>query len=174
MRKAESMSNAKHILIAVDDSEASYRAVTYVGSILRGGEGFRVCLLHALPPLPRELLEFGGSGDPQYEEREEMHLHTAQARWSEAAAQAAEPVFTRAKQILHAAHVPADAVETQIVDTVNTQDIVLDILETAHARHCGTVVVGRQAHHGLKALLTSHVSDALISQGESLAIWVVE
>jgi nucleotide-binding universal stress UspA family protein len=161
------MSNAKHILIAVDDSEASYRAVTYVGSIMRGGEGFRVCLLHALPPLPRELLEFGGSGDPQHEEREEMHLHTEQARWS-------EPVFTRAKQILHAAHVPADAVETQIVDTVNTQDIVLDILETAHARHCGTVVVGRQAHHGLKALLTSHVSDALISQGEGLAIWVVE
>jgi len=70
--------------------------------------------------------------------------------------------------------VPADAVETQIVDTVNTQDIVLNILETAHARHCGTVVVGRQAHHGLKALLTSHVSDALISQGEGLAIWVVE
>jgi hypothetical protein len=35
-------------------------------------------------------------------------------------------------------------------------------------------VVGRQAHHGLKALLTSHVSDALISQGEGLAIWVVE
>ena len=168
------MSNAKHILIAVDDSEASYRAVTYVGSIMRGGKDFRVCLLHALPPLPRELLEFGGSGDPQQEEREEMHFHTEQARWSEAAAQAAEPVFTRAKQILHMAHVPADAVETQIVDTVNTQDIVLDILETAHARHCGTVVVGRQAHHGLKALLTSHVSDALISQGESLAIWVVE
>lgn len=94
MRKAESMSNAKHILIAVDDSEASYRAVTYVGSIMRGGEGFRVCLLHALPPLPRELLEFGGSGDPQHEEREEMHLHTEQARWSEAAAQAGEPVFT--------------------------------------------------------------------------------
>jgi len=82
--------------------------------------------------------------------------------------------FTRAKQILHEARVPEDVVETQIVDTVNTQDIVLNILETAHARHCGTVVVGRQAHHGLKALLTSHVSDALISQGDGLAIWVVE
>ena len=44
------MSNAKHILIAVDDSEASYHAVAYVGDILSGCEGFRVCLLHALPP----------------------------------------------------------------------------------------------------------------------------
>jgi len=70
--------------------------------------------------------------------------------------------------------VPEDIVETQIVDTVNTQDIVLNILETAHARHCGTVVVGRKSYHGLKALLTSHISDALISQGEDLAVWVVE
>jgi K+-sensing histidine kinase KdpD len=83
-------------------------------------------------------------------------------------------VFTRAKQILHKARVPEDIVETQIVDTVNTQDIVLNILETAHARHCGTVVVGRKSYHGLKALLTSHISDGLISQGEDLAVWVVE
>jgi nucleotide-binding universal stress UspA family protein len=174
MRKAESMSNAKHILIAVDDSEASDRAVAYVGSIIGGCEGFRVCLLHALPPLPRELLEFGGSEDPQQEEREEACIKTEQARWIEAVAQAAEPVFARAKHILHEARVPEDTVETQVVDTVNTQDTVFDILETAHARHCGTVVVGRKSYHGLKALVTSHVSDELISQGEGLAVWVVE
>jgi hypothetical protein len=174
MRKVETMSNAQHILIAVDDSEASYRAVTYVGSIIGGREGFRVCLLHALPPLPRELLEFGGSEEPQQEEQKEACLKAEQADWIEAVAQAAQPVFTRAKHILHEARVCEDAVETQIVDTVNTQDIVLNVLETAHARHCGTVVVGRKSYHGLKALLTSHISDELISQGEGLAIWVVE
>jgi hypothetical protein len=36
------------------------------------------------------------------------------------------------------------------------------------------VVVGRKTYHGLKALVTSHVSDELISKGEGLAIWVVE
>ncbi len=131
-------------------------------------------LLHGLPPLPRELLEFGGSEDPRQEEREEAGLKTEQAHWIEAVAQAAEPVFTRAKHILHEARVPEDAVETQVVDTVNTQDTVLDILETAHARHCGTVVVGRESVHGLKALWTSHVSDAVMHQGEGLAVWVVE
>src|SRR5262249_694441 len=168
------MPNAKHMLLAVDDSEASYRAVTYVGSIIGGCEGFRVCLLHALPPLPRELLEFGGSSDPQQEEREEACIKVEQARWIEAVAQTAEPVFTRAKHILHEARVPEDVVETQIVDTVNTQDTVLDILEAAHAHHCSTVVVGRESFHGLKALLTSHVSDELISQGDGLTVWVVE
>ena len=45
------MNNAKHMLIAVDASEASYRAVTSVGRIIGGREDFRVCLLHASPVL---------------------------------------------------------------------------------------------------------------------------
>jgi hypothetical protein len=112
--------------------------------------------------------------DPRQEERNEACLKTEQVRWIEAVAQAAQPVFTRAKQILHEAGVPEHAVETQIVDTVNTQDTVLDILEAAHAHHCGTVVVGRKTSHGLEAFWKSHVSDELISQGEGLAVWVVE
>jgi hypothetical protein len=99
------------MLIAVDDSDASYHAVTYVGRIIVGREDFRVCLLHALPPLPRELLEFGGSSDPQQEEHEEARINAEQSRWVEAVGHAAEPVFTRAKGILHEAHIPADAVE---------------------------------------------------------------
>jgi K+-sensing histidine kinase KdpD len=127
-----------------------------------------------LPPLPLELLEFGGTEEPRQEERDEACIKAEQARWLEAVAQAAEPVFTRAKYILHEARVPVHDVETHIADTIYRQDIILDILETAHARHCSTVVVGRKSYHGLKALLTSHISDELISQREGLAVWVVE
>ena len=97
-----------------------------------------------------------------------------QARWLAAVTQATEPVFTRAKRILQEAHVPAHVVETQIVDTVNTQDLIEDILETAQTGHCGTVVVGRESLHGFKALFTSHVGDALIRQAHGLTVWVVE
>jgi len=173
IRKAVSMPNVEHILLAVDDSEASYRAVTYVGSIIGGRQDFRVYLLHALPPLPREFLEDGGSSELGQDEPAEARLSEEPSRWMELVAQAAEPVFTRAKSILYEDNVPAQAVETQITDTVNTQDIVLDILEAAHTHHCGTVVVGRESFHGLKALVTSHVSDALIRQALGLAIWVV-
>jgi nucleotide-binding universal stress UspA family protein len=168
------MPNAKNMLVAVDDSEASYCAVTYVGSIVGGREDCRVCLLHASPPLPRELLEFGGSSDPQQEEQEEARIKAEQARWIEAVTQAAEPVFTRAKRLLQEANVPAHTVETQIVDTVNTQDLVQDILEAAQRSNCGTVVVGRESFHGFKALFTSHVGDALIRQAQGLTVWVVE
>jgi hypothetical protein len=62
-----------------------------VGSIIGGCEGFRVWLLHALPLLPRELLECGGSKDPLREEREEACLKADLAGWIEAVTQAAEP-----------------------------------------------------------------------------------
>ena len=168
------MPNAKNMLIAVDDSEASYRAVTYVGSIVGGREDCHVCLLHALPPLPRELLEFGGSSNPEHEAQEEARIKAEQARWIEAVTQATEPIFTRAKRILQEAHVSTHAVETQIVDTVNTQDLIQDILDTAQKGNFGTVVVGRESLHGFKALFTSHVGDALIRQAHGLTVWVVE
>src|SRR5215510_12043287 len=168
------MPNAKNMLIAVDDSEASYRAVTYVGSIVGGREDCHVCLLHALPPLPRELLELGGTSNPEHEAQEEARIKAEQARWIEAVTQATEPIFTRAKRILQEAHVPTHAVETQIVDTVNTQDLVQDILDTAQKGNFGTVVVGRESLHGFKALFTSHVGDALIRQAQGLTVWVVE
>ena len=126
---------------------------------------------HLLPP---ELLEFGGSSDPQQEEQGEACIKAEQARWAETIAQAAEPILTRAQDILQAAHVPAGAVETQITETVNTPDIVLDILEAARAQQCGTVVVGREAFHGLKALLASHVGDMLVRQAHDLTVWIVE
>ena len=50
----------KHILIAVDNTEASHRAVHYVAAMLGGRRGFHVRLLHVLPPFPPELLECGG------------------------------------------------------------------------------------------------------------------
>lgn len=44
--------DAKRILIAVDDSQASHRAVAYVGQMLSGATGIQVCLLHVPAPMP--------------------------------------------------------------------------------------------------------------------------
>ena len=66
------------------------------------------------------------------------------------------------------------AVETRIVDTVSTQDLIQDILEAAQTGNFGTVVVGRESLHGFRALFTSHVGDALIRQAHGLTVWVVE
>jgi hypothetical protein len=51
------------LLVVLDDSVASRRAVKYVGKFVGKRRGFRVCLVQVLPPLPPELQEHGGSED---------------------------------------------------------------------------------------------------------------
>ena len=57
------------ILVAVDESENSHRAVQYVGVLLRETPNVTITLFHVLKPMPRELLEHGGSENPVAEAR---------------------------------------------------------------------------------------------------------
>ena len=52
------------ILVAVDGSEHSARALRYVGTLLRDTRDVQITLFHVLKPMPRELLEHGGSEVP--------------------------------------------------------------------------------------------------------------
>ena len=62
-----SHTSAKNILIAVDDSDESARALHYVGALLRDIQDVNVTLFHVLNPMPRELMEHGGSENPETE-----------------------------------------------------------------------------------------------------------
>ena len=73
------------ILVVVDKSLASMRAVTYVAQILGGRRGFRICLAHTLPSPPAEMMEFGGAEDPGKEEWLEARLRASRHLWASAA-----------------------------------------------------------------------------------------
>jgi hypothetical protein len=57
------------ILVAVDGSKDSTRAVKYVGQLLHTISGVTVTLFHVLNPLAPILREHGGSEDPVREEQ---------------------------------------------------------------------------------------------------------
>ncbi|NJD68165.1 MAG: universal stress protein [candidate division NC10 bacterium] len=168
------MDQSKRILVAVDDSEASSRAVTYVATMIGRRSGFRVRLVHVLPSVPPALLECGGSENPEQEERREAAEHAAQTRWLDQAENAARPVLARAKWILRKAGMPISGVETQLCTSTSGEEVVREILETARASRCGTVVVGRESLPGLKGLFQHHVGDELIKRGQGISVWVVE
>jgi nucleotide-binding universal stress UspA family protein len=69
------------LLLALDGSDASRRAVKYVAKFVARRKGFRICLVHVLGPLPPELLEHGGSEDPSKEAQLERELKVEQGRW---------------------------------------------------------------------------------------------
>jgi nucleotide-binding universal stress UspA family protein len=154
----------KHLLVAVDTSEVSERALAYVGELMGGRHDMRVLLLHVPRPVPPELLEFGGRENPTEEETGEAALQSDRTDWLERERLAAAPMLERAKTQLHKAGVPKEAVDTKIVPSNPNESLGSAILEVAHQKHCGTVVVGYSAFSGFQELR---------QKAEGLAIWVV-
>lgn len=164
----------KSILVSVDDSDVSTRVVRYVAEMIGGREGFRVRLFHVLPPLPPELLEFGGSESPKRERSLDRKVQDERDGWLDAAQKATRPVFDKAKGILEAAGVPPESLETQFGISVSRGDVVTDILEEARENDFGTIVAGRHSFSALRELFEHHFADELVRHGQGLTIWVVE
>jgi nucleotide-binding universal stress UspA family protein len=173
-RKGVAMNASQYLLLAVDDSEGTDRAVNYVATIIGGQSGFRICLFHVFVPLPPSLVEFGGAENPEEEERREAVQRDARAQWIAKAQACAESIFAKAQSILRTAGVPAQAVETQLATPLNGEGVVTNILEAARANKCGTVVVGRESFSWLQELFQHDIGEELIRRGQGLAIWVVE
>jgi nucleotide-binding universal stress UspA family protein len=159
-----------NLLIAVDDSEATARAVAYVASIVGKHRHIRLHLLHVAPILP-ELAEFGGSENPQVKDNSEAELAKSRLDFLKDLAQA---VFAQAQAILDHAGVPASAVNTHFLTTVNGEDVIQNLLEAAQTIGCDTIAVGRQSHSWLRELIQHHIADELVRRGEGVTIWVIE
>src|SRR5580700_2625338 len=100
------------LLIVVDESAASERAVKYVSKFVAKRRGFHICLVHILPPLPPRLLEHGGAEDPAKEARLEADLKSEQRRWTSDAKKKLQKVLDKARAILQKAGTPAGAIQT--------------------------------------------------------------
>jgi len=163
----------KHLLIAIDASEVSERAVAYVAELMHGRRDIRVLLLHVPKPVPTKLLEFGGSENPAEEKMGEVALQSARADWIEREQLAAEPMFAHAKALLREARVPEEVVDTKIVASNPNESLGSAILEVAHQKHCGTVVVGYAAFSWFQEHLHAHLAEVLSQKAAGTAIWVV-
>jgi nucleotide-binding universal stress UspA family protein len=168
------MNRNKRILVVVDDSKASRRAVSYVASIIQAKRQYAVCLLHVLRPLPPELMEFGGSEDPEREEKLEKKLKDKREQWIEKAKTQALPILKKAKSTFKKAGIPTNALKTQFWIDTNGEGLAGDILDAGRLNKCNTVVVGRKSFSWLKELFHHHVADELVRNAHNLTVWVVE
>jgi len=163
----------KNILVAVDDSDASNRAVTYIAQIVDGRKEFKIVLFHVPASMSPQLLEFGGAENPAHEQRAKAELSAAQASWAEEVERAAQPIFARAKTRLRDAHIAEEAIKTEIFMPPGERSLDTSILEAARAHECSTVVVGREAFSWLRELFQTHVADKMIEQADDLTLWIV-
>jgi len=159
------------ILLAVDESENSHRAVKYVGSLLRRTPDVAITLFHVLKPMPRELLEHGGSENPDAEALLDQQLHNEQEAWIRKEGESESQVLNKACETLTQSGFDRSQVALKLG---REEDIARNILEEAQSGNHETIVVGRHGSSRIKRLFGGGVTDQLLRDAKGFAIWVVE
>lgn len=155
--ESESPIKDKHLLIAIDQSDSSRRAVLYVADFLGGFPGFRATLLSIVPE----------PEDDFFDAEAEKRAWTAEKRAE------ANKMLDNYRQVLIQSGFEPDKVRIRscVGDVKSLSEAILD---TRCDLTCCTVVVGR--HHKSKAeeFLFGSTSSKLIHEAKSCAVWVVE
>jgi nucleotide-binding universal stress UspA family protein len=161
---------SKKILVAVDDSNQSAHAVHYVGSLLRDTQDVAVTLFHVLKPMPRELLEHGGSEDPTVEDQLGRQLRKDQEEWVKEEGTIEYPILLKALQGLGQTGFPIERVTLKFGHERNIAETILDEARTGGY---GTIVVSRHGAAGAKRLFGNGITDHVLREASGIAVWVL-
>jgi nucleotide-binding universal stress UspA family protein len=157
----------KKVLIAVDGSENSLRAVRYAAAILGGGKAYAVHLVH-IERLP------------------ERDMFPDESAWSGQCrehSRAMRDFLEQARRELESSGLPAEAVCSRYIDSCarpgeggdcsHGRNIALEILGMAEEAGCGTLVIGRRGVSKAEEFLFGSVSNKLIHHAKDRTVWVV-
>lgn len=169
-REEQTFATPKKILVAVDDSDESIRAVQYVGSLLRETHDVGVTLFHVLNPMPRELMEHGGSENPEIEDHLGAQLRKDQEDWVRREGTIEYPILLKALERLGQTGFPIDRVTLKFGYERDIADTIID--ETRSGGY-GTVVVTRHEASSAKRLFGNGVADRLLREVSGVAIWML-
>jgi len=147
----------KHLLIAVDQSESSKRAVLYVADFLGGFPGFRVTLLSIIPE-PEE----------DFFEKEEERTAWVKKKEGEIG-----QMLENYRRILIQSGFAEDKVLVHS-SVGKGASLAETILEMRCDLSCCTIVVGRHHHSKTEEFLFGSTSSKLVREARNCAIWVVE
>jgi nucleotide-binding universal stress UspA family protein len=159
------MKNTK-LLVVVDESRATKRALEYVAHVASRRRDFRICLAHALPSPPPELVEFRGA--------EKARLRAYKRRWISVVEMTEQRALDRANAVLRRGGVAEKAIEAHYCNLVDATRATREILSLARSRNCDTVVIGRDSLSWLGELIHGDPAEELVRQGKGFTIWVVE
>lgn len=147
------------VLIAVDKSESTLKAVDYAGFMLNGTKS-RIILFHTKRSLRRFLPKSLFEDIPDIAEL-----------WSEKAAEEIAPVMDKARQMLINSGIEESRIQEQTSE--GSRSPAKDVLAAADEYGCGTIILGRQGDTGNKDFSIGSVARKVIEAAEDKALWVV-
>jgi len=164
---------SERVMVIVDESPAAIRAVDYVTRMIGCQRGFHVYLLHLLPPLPAELLEFGGAEDPRKEQALQAELHRDQQAWIASVKDPARPALSYAMEALRQVGLFTYEIEVACSDPLDDRDPTRAILNQARGKRCQTIVVGSDSHRWFRKLTGKPLTEHLLRHVSEITVWVV-
>lgn len=147
----------RNILMAVDDSANSQRAVAYTARLLGGLEGIHVTLLHVIP-MPEE--DFF----PDESQKKEWLGHYRKKM---------EETLEEYRQMLIEAGFKEEVLEKQMPER-NCPSMAECILAERGRGSYGTIVVGRQGLSRKEEFLFGSISSKIVNHARNCTVWVVE
>lgn len=161
----------KQILLAIDDSNSTISAISYIAELFRETPSVTVTLFHVLNPMPRELMEHGGSENPDMEHQLSEQLRKDQQEWMQMEETIEYPILERALEQLKQAGFPTDRVTLKLG---YAGDVVGTIVDEVRAGGYGTLVVTRHGPPGAARLFSGKIADRLSRELTGIALWVIE
>ncbi len=158
----------KKMLIAIDDSEGSWKAVDYVGRQFAGMDGLKITLFHVLLGLPPQLWDDGHF----LTEEEKAAREVVVEKWLSNQKYVLEPLFNRAIGKLTASGIRREQIETKSISE-SIEATAQCILTEGKSGGYQTLVIGR-CGRSIKHLLLGSTASTIINAGAGMAICVVE
>ena len=169
----EAEGTAEKLMVIFDDSPGTRRAVDYVTRMIGCQPGFHVYLMQLLPPLPAELLEFGGAEDPRQEQNLQAELHRDQQNWIASVKAPARPALSYAIDALRGAGLFTYEIELKCTDPKDDRDITVALLNQVRAMGCQTIVVGHESHLWFRKVAGAPLTERLLRHASEFTLWVV-
>lgn len=148
------------VLIGIDNSQNSMRAVDHAGFMLSGTDA-EVILFHTLRRLSRFMPPEVLAAAPDIEEI-----------WKRRAEQEISSYLEKAKAMLLDAGFREKQVTTKVVN--GTDSPAYDILKEAQASECGTIVLGQRGYSGAMDFLFGSITKKVIENSAGKAVWFVQ
>lgn len=156
---------ARKILLAVDASPASMKAVDFVGALLSGHRGYEICVFHAIPGLGAIHFDLSETCSPAFSESEmsDTCLETFKIKVAR--------LFRDVKDRLTASGIDSDKISEKVVSGVHSRSDA--IVREAENGGYSTIVVGRRGLSKVEAFFMGRVGHEVVYGGKNFTVWVV-
>lgn len=154
------------VLIAMDESENSMKAVKYVADTVNP-KAVEITLFSVLPEVPGTGLEKEPSLHPVFASKMlELKGLTEEKR------KMIESVTASARKILEEAGISGDRINIKL--QAKKVGIARDIILEAQAGNYDTIVVGRRGVSAIKEFMFGSVSNKVVNFARNCTVWVVD